>query len=139
MWINHLYCGQAAPAPSGQPDHHDLWQPQLLQVQDQLCKTAKRTNSRFLDLIEATNMTEMVDQPARTLIVPTNQAFENLKEEVGCFLQGYIFFDLEEEESCFILNHQQHFSQVRAGLEEDPDFAIEVVERHLLKEVVWTF
>merc|ERR1712012_754947 len=47
--------------------------------------------SRFLDLIEATNMTEMVDQPARTLIVPTNQAFENLKEEVGCFLQGYIF------------------------------------------------
>ena len=91
VWINHLHSGQAAPAPGGQPDHHDLWQPQLLQVQDQSCKTAKRTNSRFLDLIEATNMTEMVDQPARTLIVPTNQAFENLKEEVGCFLQGYIF------------------------------------------------
>ena len=84
-------------------------------------------------------MTEMVDQPARTLIVPTNQAFENLKEEVGCILQGYIFLDMEEGESCFILNHQQHFSQVRARLEEDPDFALEVVERHLLKEVVWTF
>ena len=127
MWINHLHSGQAAPAPSGKPDHHDLWQPQLLQVQDQSCKAAKRTNSRFLDLIEATNMTEMVDQPARTLIVPTNQAFENLKEEVGCILQGY----------SFILNHQQHFSQVRARLEEDPDFAREVVERHLLNEVVW--
>ena len=89
VWINHLHCGQAAPAPRGQPDHHDRWQSQLLQVQDQSCKTAKRTNSRFLDLIEATNMTEMVDQPARTLIVPTNQAFENLKEEVGCILQDY--------------------------------------------------
>ena len=33
-------------------------------------------------------MTEMVDQPARTLIVPTNQAFENLKEEVGCFYRA---------------------------------------------------
>ena len=91
MWINHLHSGQAAPAPSGQPDHHDLWQPQLLQVKDQSYETAKRTISRFLDLIESTNMTEMVDQSARTLIVPTNQAFENLKEEVGCILQGYIF------------------------------------------------
>ena len=47
--------------------------------------------------------------------------------------------DLEEGESCFVLNHRQHFSQVRARLEEDPDFAREVVERHLLKEVVGTF
>ena len=92
-----------------------------------------------MDLIEATNMTEMVDQPARTLIVPTNQAFENLKEEVGLFYKATVL-DLEEGvESCFILNHQQHFSQVRARLEEDLDFAREVVERHLLKEVVGTF
>jgi len=63
-------------------------------------------NSRFLDLIKATNLTEVVNLPARTLIVPTNQAFDDLEDEV------------------------------LARLEEDPAFAKETVERHLLKEVL---
>jgi len=64
------------------------------------------SHSRFLDLIKATNLSEVVNLPARTLIVPTNQAFDNLEDEVA------------------------------ARLEEDPAFAKETVERHLLKEVV---
>jgi len=63
-------------------------------------------HSRFLNLIKATNLSEVVNLPARTLIVPTNQAFDNLEDEVA------------------------------ARLEEDPAFAKETVERHLLKEVV---
>ena len=38
--------------------------------------------SRFLDLVKAANLSEAVNQPARTLIVPRNQAFDNLEEEV---------------------------------------------------------
>ena len=78
----------------------------------------------------------MVDQPARTLIVPTNQAFENQKEEVGCFFIGLHFWIWSKGR---VVLFQQHFCQVRARLEEDPDFAREVVERHLLKEVVGIF
>ena len=38
--------------------------------------------SRFLGLVKAANLSEMVNQPARTIIVPTNQAFDHLEDEV---------------------------------------------------------
>ena len=38
--------------------------------------------SRFLDLVKAANLSETVNLPARTLIVPRNQAFDNLDDEV---------------------------------------------------------
>ena len=80
------------------------------------------SHSRFLDLIKATNLSEVVNLPARTLIVPTNQAFDNLEDEVVTL--GHDHF-------------QKNFylRQVAARLEEDPAFAKETVERHLLKEV----
>ena len=39
--------------------------------------------SRFLDLVKATNLTGLVNKPATTVIVPTNQAFNNLDEKVS--------------------------------------------------------
>jgi uncharacterized surface protein with fasciclin (FAS1) repeats len=62
--------------------------------------------SRFLDLVKTANLSEALNLPARTLIVPRNQAFDSLEDEV------------------------------LARLEKEPAFAKETVERHLLKEVL---
>ena len=80
-------------------------------------------HSRFLDLIKATNLSEVVNLPARTLIVPTNQAFDNLGDEVVTLGHNHFF------------KNNFYLRQVAARLEEDPAFAKETVERHLLKEV----
>ena len=44
--------------------------------------SANPVYSRFLHLVKAANLSEMVNEPARTIIVPTNQAFDDLEDEV---------------------------------------------------------
>ena len=38
--------------------------------------------SRFLGLVKTANLSEALNLPARTLIVPRNQAFDSLEDEV---------------------------------------------------------
>ena len=99
--------GSSSIAPPSWPYLHHLLQVLLPPTGDILGVISGNPDySRFLQLVTSTNLTSLLASPARSLLVPTNTAFQALDQEV-----------LDR-------------------LEEDEEFAAETVERHLLREVL---
>ena len=93
--------------------------------------------SSFLALVKTTNLSSLVTTPGRTLLVPAEKVpsqVYKLSFHFNQFKMGVLIYKL------IIHFTTQAFSslpeEILTRLRDDPDFAKETVERHLLREVL---